>query len=202
VIRAALELIDKEGPAALTMRRLGQRLGVEAMSLYKHVENKEDVIRGAVDLVNAEVRYPDAHEDNWPDWFHEVSKERRGRLVRHPNMIPYLLRYGADSALVTKLTERQLEQATNAGLHGENVHHFLHLLTLIEFGSVVLDRRPKGPSAQSGDTPLLSEYAAYFQACDGEAEFEFALNLVFNSFEPHREGVKSSRRPKQAVRAK
>jgi AcrR family transcriptional regulator len=51
VLRAALDLVDREGVAGLTMRRLGRELGVEAMSLYGYVDSKEDLIDGVVEQV-------------------------------------------------------------------------------------------------------------------------------------------------------
>lgn len=58
VLQAAVMLADEEGVEALTMRKLGQRLGVEAMSLYNHVANKEDMLDGMVDLVVSEIELP------------------------------------------------------------------------------------------------------------------------------------------------
>ncbi|VAW06595.1 Transcriptional regulator, AcrR family, partial [hydrothermal vent metagenome] len=51
VLRAAVSLADRSGIESLSMRKLGQELGVEAMSLYKHVANKEDILDGMVDIV-------------------------------------------------------------------------------------------------------------------------------------------------------
>ncbi len=59
VLRAALALADEQGLEAVSMRRLGQALGVEAMSLYKHVTDKEAILDGLVDLVMVEVEVPD-----------------------------------------------------------------------------------------------------------------------------------------------
>src|SRR3984893_1795140 len=58
VLRAAFDLTDKEGVEALSMRKLAQELGVEAMSLYRHVRNKGDIVDGMVDLVFAEIGFP------------------------------------------------------------------------------------------------------------------------------------------------
>src|SRR5713226_8470015 len=55
VLRAAVALADQAGIEALTMRKLGQALGVEAMSLYNHVANKDDVLDGLVDIVFSEI---------------------------------------------------------------------------------------------------------------------------------------------------
>jgi AcrR family transcriptional regulator len=58
VLRAAVALADEEGIESLTMRELGLRLGVEAMSLYNHVANKDDILDGMVDLVVSEIDLP------------------------------------------------------------------------------------------------------------------------------------------------
>jgi AcrR family transcriptional regulator len=64
VLRAAVAIADGRGIGSLTMRELGRELGVEAMSLYNHVANKDDVLDGMVDLVLGDVELP---EDE-PDW--------------------------------------------------------------------------------------------------------------------------------------
>ena len=58
VTTAALLLIDADGLDALSMRKLGAALGVEAMSLYNHVANKDDLLDGMVDLVVSEIDLP------------------------------------------------------------------------------------------------------------------------------------------------
>ncbi len=58
VLRAAIRLADEGGFESLTMRRLGDDLGVQAMSLYNHVANKEDIRAGIVDLVLSEIETP------------------------------------------------------------------------------------------------------------------------------------------------
>src|SRR4051795_9894904 len=62
IVAAALEVVDEQGIEALSMRKLGQQLGFEAMSLYNHVANKDDLLDGMVDLVLAEMDVPQADE--------------------------------------------------------------------------------------------------------------------------------------------
>ncbi|HKV70246.1 MAG TPA: TetR family transcriptional regulator, partial [Gemmatimonadales bacterium] len=83
VLRAALELADEGGTAALTMQRIGRRLGVEAMSLYRHVRNKDDILDGIVDLVFAEIELP-ADRSNWRTVLRAQSISTRAALRRHP----------------------------------------------------------------------------------------------------------------------
>ena len=82
VMRAGLALADEGGLESLTMRQLGQELGVEAMALYRHVANKGDLIDGLVDLVFAQVDLPSAG----PDWKRAMRRRAislRDVLARH-----------------------------------------------------------------------------------------------------------------------
>jgi len=82
VLRAALALADEGGIEALTMRRLGQALAVEAMSLYNHVAGKDDVLDGLVDLVFAEIEVPCAGGD-WSAAMRGRALSARAALTRH-----------------------------------------------------------------------------------------------------------------------
>src|ERR1700730_4429097 len=83
VLRAAIALADKGGIASLTMRNLGQELGVEAMSLYNHVANKEDILHGIVDLVFSEIALPSDQAD-WKAGLRHRAISTRDALLRHP----------------------------------------------------------------------------------------------------------------------
>jgi AcrR family transcriptional regulator len=83
VLDAAVTLADSGGLESLTMRRLGEDLGVEAMSLYKHVANKDDLLDGMVDLVFAEIELPSPGAE-WRTAMRERAVSVRAALVRHP----------------------------------------------------------------------------------------------------------------------
>jgi AcrR family transcriptional regulator len=82
VLEAAVELADRDGIAPLTMRSLAAHLGVEALSLYHHVSNKDDLLDGMVDLVFAEIYQPDAGGD-WTTELRRRSESGREVLKRH-----------------------------------------------------------------------------------------------------------------------
>lgn len=82
VLRAAVELADAGGLETLSMRRLGEAVGVEAMSLYHHVTNKEDLLDGMVDLVFAEVDLP-VPGDDWRPSMRRRALSMRSVLSRH-----------------------------------------------------------------------------------------------------------------------
>jgi AcrR family transcriptional regulator len=87
VIAAAIALVDEHGLADLSMRKLGKALGVEAMSLYNHVENKEDVLDGMLDAVLREVPVPDPALA-WDDRLRALAHGFRSVGLRHPGVLP------------------------------------------------------------------------------------------------------------------
>ncbi|MFZ5438986.1 MAG: TetR/AcrR family transcriptional regulator [Myxococcota bacterium] len=78
----AMTLADEEGLEALSMRRLAQALGVEAMSLYHHVQNKDEILDGMVDLVFAEMELP-RPDDDWKQGVRRRCHSARAVLKRH-----------------------------------------------------------------------------------------------------------------------
>jgi AcrR family transcriptional regulator len=89
VLRAAVALAESGGIEALTMRRLGQELGVEAMSLYRHVANKDDLLDGMVDVVFGEIELPQAGTD-WRTAMRRRGISVRAALTRHPWATPLM----------------------------------------------------------------------------------------------------------------
>ena len=83
VLQTAIKLADEGGIERLSMRRLGEELGVEAMSLYNHVSNKEDLLNGMIDAVYAEIELP-SHDEDWKSALRKRSLSVREVLVRHP----------------------------------------------------------------------------------------------------------------------
>ncbi|MGH9122767.1 MAG: TetR/AcrR family transcriptional regulator C-terminal domain-containing protein, partial [Acidimicrobiales bacterium] len=82
VLQAGLRLADETGLEALTMRRLGEVAGVEAMSLYNHVANKADLLDGMIDLVFAEIEVPTG-EGGWKTAMQGRARSVRAALSRH-----------------------------------------------------------------------------------------------------------------------
>jgi AcrR family transcriptional regulator len=82
VLSAAVVFADQHGLASLTMRKLGELLGVEAMSLYNHVKNKDDLLDGMVDLVFAEIELPSPGEP-WKEAMRRRALSAQEVLARH-----------------------------------------------------------------------------------------------------------------------
>lgn len=86
IVEAALRIMDEEGLDAVSMRRVAREVGVEAMSLYHHVRDKEDLLDGVCALVMRDFRFPD--EDRpWIEVARDGAREWRRVLRDHPNVI-------------------------------------------------------------------------------------------------------------------
>ena len=82
ILRAAINLADRDGIESLSMRKLAQELGVEAMSLYRHVRNKGEIVDGMIDLVFGEIGLPPRGAD-WKTAMRERAISAREVLARH-----------------------------------------------------------------------------------------------------------------------
>ena len=82
-LSTAVALADAEGIVSLTMRRLAQELGIEAMSLYHHVANKDDILDGMVDMVFSEIDLPSEGAD-WKTAMRQRARSARAAMTRHP----------------------------------------------------------------------------------------------------------------------
>lgn len=97
VLHAAVDLIDRDGLPALTMRRLGQMLGVEGMALYHYVTGRDDLLDGVVAVVTtdaATVSLPISSKD-WRHYLRRLSAELRRVLIVHPSVFPLLATHPA-----------------------------------------------------------------------------------------------------------
>jgi TetR/AcrR family transcriptional regulator, tetracycline repressor protein len=119
VIGAALQIVDDEGLEALSMRRLGSALGVEAMALYRHVRNKDALVDLTVDRMRSEMRLADDLPDDPAVVMEAIFIEYRRVLLNHPNMLPLAARRtdtGGPSGLAY-LIEHGLDPETAVSLY-------------------------------------------------------------------------------------
>ena len=87
IVAAAIQLLDREGLAALSMRRLGEQLGAGAASLYWHVGSKDGLLDLVLDELIGEVEIPDADPARWQEQLKETAKSQRRVSLRHPYLV-------------------------------------------------------------------------------------------------------------------
>src|SRR6266516_5116852 len=133
ILEAALELVDKGGIESLSMRKLGQALGFEAMSLYNHVANKDDVIDGILDLVLAESELP-SPAGEWETAVRESAISVHASLRRHPWACTTLMAPGRIRPARLRYMDSLLGRLREAGFSAETTYHAYHVLDGHIFG--------------------------------------------------------------------
>ena len=203
VLQAAMDLADEGGIEAVTMRRLGQALGVAAMALYYHAANKDDILAGIVDLVVREIELPAADGD-WKAAIRASAISAHQVLRRHPWACNLLM--SGPRVLPARLRhiDALLGRFADAGLPGEITdlaYHALdsHILgfTLWEAGYTSAFKRLPADFMNTmvrdlslDAYPHLVEHVAYHlrpPGGDRKAAFEFALDLILDGLEPARD---------------
>ena len=127
VLRAAIDLADEAGIESLSMRKLGQALGVEAMSLYNHVANKDDILNGMVDIVVSEFELPSPGTD-WKAAIRGIAISAHDVLVRHPWAASLMLSSTGASPARWRYMNTILGCLREAGLSADLTDHAYHAL--------------------------------------------------------------------------
>jgi AcrR family transcriptional regulator len=178
VLQAGLRLVDREGVEALTMRRLGRELGVEAMSLYGHIANKQDLLDGVVDCVYAELPSTGPDPGPWPERLRTTACEFRQVLLRHPNVVGLVASRPVSSQGGLELIESALLGLRDAGLDIAQASQALSVVVGFTVGHVANQVGSGSPEADVDwdQFPNVIEWADL--DVDPDAEFELGLDLI------------------------
>ena len=203
VLRAAVDLLDRDGIDALSMRKLGQELGVEAMALYRHVRNKDDILDGAIDVVLAEIELPRPRGD-WQASMRRLALAARQVMLRHPWAPPVIVERPEIGPATLRHINAVMEILTGAGFSLEMSHHAIHVLGSRMLGFTQdpfddsADTRPDPETAArlarelGANYPYLGELAAAVShegglgGCDDDFEFEFGVDLILEGLDRRR----------------
>ncbi len=205
VLAAAIALADEAGIESLTMRRLAHELGVEAMSLYYHVANKEEVLDGMVDVllgeINTEVSQIEAGTD-WKAAMRQRILASRQVLLRHrwaPGVIESRINMGEG---VVRYYDSLLGLFRAGGFSYDLAHHALHALGSRALGFTQELFDPADDAGDEDAMAMLEQMADQLPNlvgmmmeishddpestlgwCDDQTEFEFGLDLILDGLE-------------------
>lgn len=193
VVDAALRLIDDEGLEALTMRRLAQELGVEPVTVYRQIPNKEAILAAVGERLWSEMPPPPEDFRQW-DWRRQVRTmwlDLHAMMQAHPNAIPILARGGAYSSSAAAGTMQMADVFRRGGLSPDDAAELLHIIgaCVVGFGfATVWGRqaaRGEGPEAPAGEPlappPELLPYLERMADWDPR-QFEHALDIVLAAY--------------------
>jgi AcrR family transcriptional regulator len=195
VLRAAIALADQSGLESLTMRRLGQELGVEAMSLYNHVARKDDILDGIVDLVLSDIEVPPTGT-GWRTAMRQRAISAHEVLLAHPwaallimsrfNIGPGMTRYL--DATLGRLREGgfSIEGALDAW-HTLDSHLYGFTLQQLNLPFEVEESRQVSADVLGQITareyPHVVEVITEVMRSGREEDFEFGLDLILDGLQ-------------------
>lgn len=133
ILRAALAFADEHGLEALSMRKLGQELGFEAMSLYNHVKNKDDLLDGMLELVLAETE-PPPPDGPWDEAVRASAVSVHAALRRHPWAASRLMSFAGALQPRLRYMDSLLGRLRSAGFDADTTYHAYHVLDGHIFG--------------------------------------------------------------------
>lgn len=197
---------DEHGIEELSMRKLGQELGVEAMSLYYHVSNKDEILDGMVDHVVAQIEMQPA-DDDWQAGIRRQIMAARQVMGRHPWAIGVLETRKTISPAIMRYFDTVGGLFRRGGFSVDLMHHAMHALgsRVLGFTQELFDDSDPGndPAMDAAFLEHLQEgfpnLAAIVQqiqhqdetivgsGCDDDIEFRFALDILLEGLERKRD---------------
>ena len=198
-LSAAVALADAEGIASLTMRKLARALGVEAMSLYYHVANKDDILNGMVEIVFGEIELPYENTD-WKTAMRQRAISVRAALMRHPWAISIMQSRTSPGPATLRHHDAVLGCCRHAGFSVEMAAHAFSLIDSYIYGfllqevnlpfnegddleqiiETMMDQR------SAADYPHLTELTTEIVLQPGYAygnEFDYGLGAILDSLQ-------------------
>jgi|RhiMetdeSRZDD1v2_1073273.scaffolds.fasta_scaffold209801_2 AcrR family transcriptional regulator len=194
VIDAALSVMDAEGLDAVSMRRVAREVGVEAMSLYNHVRDKDDLLQGVCERIMSSFEFP-ATSGEWVDRAKAGAGEWRRLLQAHPDVMRIFAEtHGPAPSSPESLlpTEFALRLFMEAGLSDRDAVQAFHAFggyiqgfVMMEAGSMK-ERHEEhflGAAIPSEEFPALAAASRYWADCDADEQFEFGLDLLIRGLQ-------------------
>jgi AcrR family transcriptional regulator len=197
VLHAAIEIADQRGVGAVTMRAVAAALGVEAMSLYNHVRNKDEILDGMVDLVVEEIHLP-ADTSNWREAMRLRAVSARAAFLRHPWASALVDSRESSGPTRLRYFDLVLGVLVRAGFSLEAAVRGFSVLDsyIYGFGRQQLNMSASGAPAEEAAAAILSVVPAerypYLNRVatqamttgyDAESDFEFGLGIILDGLE-------------------
>ncbi len=195
VLRAAVALADEHGIEALTMRKLGQQVGVEAMSLYNHVAGKDEILDGIVDLVVGDIEVPGAGTP-WKAAMRHRAISAHDTLLLHPWAAPLVMSRFNIGPGMTRYLDATLGRLREGGFTIEGALDAWHALDSHIYGFTMQELSlpfdaAESPQVSAGVLPGLSgedyphvvEIIGHVMRNGRTESFTFGLDLVLDGLE-------------------
>ncbi|MFI6322429.1 TetR/AcrR family transcriptional regulator [Nonomuraea sp. NPDC050556] len=193
IVATAIDLIEREGADAVSMRRIAAELGVGVMSLYNHVPNKDALLSEVAETVLAQIEFIDDPEAHWTDRVRMQAHAFRQIAHHYPRctMVVVSRQLHSDAGLLP--VERALSTLRSAGFDGPDAVRMLRMFIAFIVGSLLREvgvtptfapnhkRMVRAEDVDPALFPTVSALAPLLGACDHESEFAFGVELMIQA---------------------
>jgi TetR/AcrR family tetracycline transcriptional repressor len=197
IMRSALEIAERDGIEALSMRRLAKEFGVEAMSLYNHVHGKADILDGIAEVVLDELELPEALPNNWEDGIRVLAHAFRSVALAHPRSCAVVLTRKVFSPSGLRPMEASVSLLLGAGFDEATAVHSIRVLMSFLVGSLLRQvgvlptlggQDPASAEVRiaalaNAGFPSLARVAPLLGTIDHDAEYEFGLEALITAMQ-------------------
>ncbi|MEU8119679.1 TetR/AcrR family transcriptional regulator C-terminal domain-containing protein [Spirillospora sp. NPDC049024] len=196
IVQAAVEMIEREGADALSMRRVAAELDVAVMSLYNHVPNKEALLEGVAEHVVAGLELPDDPSEPWQERARALVRAFRKVAHDNPRCMSIVLTHKVDTPVGLRPAERALALADAAGFDGATAVRIMRALIAYALGAQMREigmAKMLGHLAENGaeswtrldpeEFPHVLAYGPALADVDPETDFEFGLDLLIGALD-------------------
>jgi AcrR family transcriptional regulator len=161
IVETALDIIDRDGAAALSMRRLASQLGVSSPSLYHHFATKDDILDAVSEHIAADVRH--VHSATWQDVLREFAFMYREVMTAHPNAVEFMSFRPVRHRAALGAYEWQLRELTEKGWDLQFAWEILLNFEQLVMGAAL---QAGGPELQLSDPELREQFSLLAEAGD------------------------------------
>ncbi len=192
VVEAAVAYADTHGIDDMSMRKLGAELGVEAMSLYNHVDDKADLFNGMIDYVFGSIQLPDPGLE-WKAQTRAIGKEAMEQFGNHSWVVFLLMQQGNTGPGSLQFMDRVVSIFLDAGFNENDTHHAWQMLASHTMGYAFQSAVAPDSHEYAKLEPQLPQLAAAFPNvariapnlfnCAYDEEYLFGLEIIIDGLE-------------------
>lgn len=186
IIRTAIEMIERDGDDAVSMRRIAAELRYGVMSLYNHVPSKEALLDAVAERVLGEFDFSADPGADWRDQARALVRTFRQLSRRYPRSLNVVITRQLNSTAGLQPLEAALATARAAGFHGETAVRIMRAFVAYALGSLVLskaraDLHGHPDRVDAARFPNIAELGTELMRIDPDADFEFGLELLIGA---------------------
>lgn len=205
VLDLALRIIDREGLEALSVRRIGEELGVNSASLYHHFQNKHDIVVSAAELAlrRTPLRLPTSSVSDWRELLLLGSQQLRDFLLSHPELTPVIIQRRSEG-MGNRLLENSTKHLLAEGVSADIIAPLFDVLERFVVGTAVrriAERNASKTKISKAQFPQLASVMNR-ESMDGEELFRVSILGIIRAIEKSSTAAASAPRHEAKAQAK